>query len=170
MVRKFCKLGLQIIAYLKHGQCFIWELLVLAFIKSASPICIYLFEHFFQIWKLQKAGLSGLILGIYCVQSSHPMPFLDFLALIHSKNIKFICCLRGVTSSNCPRFTKIYSFLLIPHAYPASLKYTLSVNDACDLGHVWNFVQYIYFSVLVSSAIAYCLALLDIPYGYCTQN
>ena len=33
-----------------------WEFLVLAFIKSASPFTIYLFDQFFQVRKWYKAG------------------------------------------------------------------------------------------------------------------
>ena len=80
---------------------------------------------------------------------------LDFLALLKSKNIKYTYCLGRVTNSNCPKFTKMYSFLLIPHACPAFLKYVLSVNDACYFGHVWNFGHYIYFGVLISSVICF---------------
>ena len=47
-----CKLsmsGLYIIPYFGYGLYFIWECLVLAFIKTASVTTIYFFQQFFMI-------------------------------------------------------------------------------------------------------------------------
>ena len=53
------------------------------------------------------------------------LPFNIFLPFSHSKNFKTtFCCLGEVSSSNYPKFTKI-SFLFIPHACSAFLKYAL---------------------------------------------
>ena len=35
-----------------------------------------------------------------------------WLTFSHSKNFKFICCLEGILSSNCSKFTKRYPFFI----------------------------------------------------------
>lgn len=55
-----------------------------------------------------RAYFRGLLFAV----PTHNALFGLCLTFSHSKNFKFICCLGGILSSNCPKFTKRYPFFI----------------------------------------------------------
>ena len=62
------------------------------------------------------------------------------LKVLDYKTFKFAFFFRGVSSSNCPKFTKVCPFLFILQACPAFLKYSLHIK-LCDSHCIESFVR-----------------------------
>ena len=72
-------------SYLRHVQCFILEFLVLAFIKSASPFTINLFEQFFQ----KSGNDTKHVMQMICLTLDMSEILDNIYILVFSKQCKF---------------------------------------------------------------------------------
>ena len=72
-------------SYLRHGQCSILEFLVLAFVKSASPFTINLFEQFFQ----KSGNGTRHVMQIICLTLDMSEILDNNYILVFSKQCKF---------------------------------------------------------------------------------
>ena len=111
--------------------------------KKCLKICDHILEKYVKMFIFskfagskavsRKADLFNTFLWLLGVLFSVPASF-TLLGLITDTYCKrvprftFVFCLGGVSSSNCPKFTKICTVLLIPHVCPTFLNYALIVS------------------------------------------
>ena len=110
LVRKFYKFGLFITTYYGHGQCFIWEFLVLAFIETERLNSSNFYESANDTNLVCKLYISSLLIKTLISDMSE---ILDNIYIDRFLLLAFVKYILSQIYSHCMRNCSFWYFLAI---------------------------------------------------------